>query len=669
MYLIRILCRAILLVAAVFVAGCGGGGGSGGASNPANVASDVFPRTAEAVSQALGLDRFLLYPNPLLAASGAFESDTLAYAQAYFEAIDPTNSKDTLDKWKAANGFDSGTGTQVTVVFGDVRDLGYGRRMTVRQNTDGTVAAYVENYLVEAAAGYAYTTVNLDAAVARASRYHIGTNAIEVSPGPNGGANFAKFYNFSPAGVRSTAVDLDGRGAKAMPGPCISCHGGRMDPLTPVAAGGKPLFPLVQYSVSQTRGDVQARLHPLEVDFLDFSSTPGFTRAAQEAALKQVNRMVLCTYPIPAALARFPEDACRPTAGANEWQGTPAAEQVKAAYGGDGLPNAVYSDTFVPASWVAAGQSSLYTNVVAPACRACHALRGTRARPASTAETSPSDIDFETYEGFQRFAGRIKAHVYDRGNMPLARIIFQKFHGSSASAQLTAYLQGQGISTSGATPGAPIADPGPDRVVRQGAVTLSANMSLYSSSYQWTLVSGPAGATLTNATSAQPTFTSIADGTYVVQLVTGNGTVTSAPVQQRIVVNNALTPAPSAIRFSDIKNVLQGVTAPAGGCTNGGCHGPTNTGAPLRYDNYDRDNNGTVGDSVDDLWLYTEVRGRINFTDIIASPLLRKPAGFHHNGVAGQQQRPGFDTSLAPGAAGRVHYDMFVNWILNGAPM
>ena len=38
-------------------------------------------------------------------------------------------------------------------MFGDRRDLGYGRRMTVRQNVDGTVAAVVENYLVRSLGG------------------------------------------------------------------------------------------------------------------------------------------------------------------------------------------------------------------------------------------------------------------------------------------------------------------------------------------------------------------------------------------------------------------------------------------------------------------------------------------------------------------------------------
>ena len=69
-------------------------------------------------------------------------------------------------------------------MFGDVRDLGYGRRITARQNTDGTVAAVVENFLVTAAANYSYSTLNLDAAVLDDRRWHDGSSAVEFSPGP-----------------------------------------------------------------------------------------------------------------------------------------------------------------------------------------------------------------------------------------------------------------------------------------------------------------------------------------------------------------------------------------------------------------------------------------------------------------------------------------------------
>jgi hypothetical protein len=54
---------------------------------------------------------------------------------------------------------------------------------------------------------------------------------------------------------------------------------------------------------------------------------------------------------------------------------------------------------------------------------------------------------------------------------------------------------------------------------------------------------------------------------------------------------------------------------------------------------------------------------RVNFENIGDSLLLKKPAGVHHFG----DLQAGFDTSLSVGAAGRDDYDMFVNWISEGA--
>jgi hypothetical protein len=105
---------------------------------------------------------------------------------------------------------------------------------------------------------------------------------------------------------------------------------------------------------------------------------------------------------------------------------------------------------------------------------------------------------------------------------------------------------------------------------------------------------------------------------------------------------------------------MQGV----GTCTN--CHSPTGQlpRPPVFYTNEDRNGDGTVGDATDDLWFYNEVRSRINFTELAASPLLRKPSGNHHGG----NKLAGFDADAAPGSAARVNYDLFLNWILNGAP-
>ena len=450
-------------------------------------------------------------------------------------------------------------------------------------------------------------------------------------------------------------MNVDGLGDKAMPGPCIVCHGGRADALTPPDATGQPLFNLLQNAVSQTRGDTMGQLQPFQVDSFQFSTTPGYTRAEQEASLKTMNTMVLCSYPLGAP-STSPEDACRRAAGSDEWQGTVDA-LVKASYGGDGLPNPVYADVYVPAAWTAAGQTSLYTTVVAPACRTCHIMRGTGMQ---------SDIDFTTYAKFQSYADRIYATVVNRGDMPLAKLVYDAFHASSGEQTLANFLAGQGFAAVDASgnplrPGRPVADPGPDRVVPQGATRLSGTGSLYANTYAWSIVSVPSGApaaTLMDANTAQPTFNASSDGTYVLSLVVGNGSAQSAPTLLTLVVNNALTPAPSAIRFADIKAILQD------GNECQGCHNPASPlHPPIDYTNYDRDGDGVVTPT-DDAWFYAEVRSRINFTDIAASPLLRKPSGFHHRGGLGV----GFDTSMAPGQPGRAKYDVFLNWALNGAP-
>ena len=56
-------------------------------------------------------------------------------------------------------------------------------------------------------------------------------------------------------------------------------------------------------------------------------------------------------------------------------------------------------------SRVVTGQSTLYRSVIAPACRTCHLMRGTGGQ---------SDIDFATFEKFQAFADRTRAHVVDK---------------------------------------------------------------------------------------------------------------------------------------------------------------------------------------------------------------------------------------------------------------
>ena len=642
---------ALLLGASISVSllltACGGGTGSSANSNTA---------ASVATSGPPSIDKFLLFPNPQMQDDSTLQINSAAYSNAYYNAIDPTNARDTLEHFKTVNGFGSG-GNEVSVTIGDKRDLGYGRRITGRSNSDGTIAFYVENFMV---GGYGnYSQLNGDAAVLNETRWHIGTNAIEYSPGPAGGVSFVKFYTFAPiTGQRVLVADLDGRGTKAMPTICINCHGGRGDALTPDGQ-----FQKVNYVPSGARGDVGAKTHILEPNAFDFSSISGFTRASLEAKLKELNKMVLCTYPKPASETTGAFDGCRRTATAHEYQGT-AAAQIKNMYGGDNLPNATAetTDSYMPGDWASSGQQSLYTSTINNSCRVCHSVLGTG---------NQSDINFESFTKFDSYADRIKVHVVDRGNMPLAKLVYDKYWTTpSAYGAMAQYLAGKGYADASAQPGRPIADPGPDRVIKSNTSTLSAAMSLFSTSYQWTVTSG--SATLVNASTARPTFTANGgDGTYTVKLITSNGASTSLPKTLTIVVNSALTWDPQAVAFNSatpanqIRDILQSNVG-SSGCVS--CHADSVASPlpPVFYNDYDRAGTGVAAgtDAVNRNWLYTEVRSRINFTDIAGSPLLRKPSGNHHNGA----QRQGFDTSKTPGDINREGYDKFVAWILRGAP-
>jgi mono/diheme cytochrome c family protein len=666
------------VVLSLLLAACGGGGKSAG---------DTYPALPVAAPGFTGPNSFLLFPNSIKQSDASYQIDTLAYAQAYYKAIDPNNSRNTYTKWLTANQFGSASGVEVTVTFGDKRDLGYGRYITARKNADGTIAMSVRNYLVPPAAGYGYSTMNMDAAVARDERWYIGSSNIEFSPASPAsgvaGVGFAKFYFFAPDGSRALMVNLDGRGAKAMPGPCISCHGGRGDPLTAPDGNGEQLFPLVHNSASLARGDVQGHFHPLEPDNFDFSSVAGFTRADQEATIKLINTWALSSYPLPYGTTvptGFAEDADRRVANLNEWQGV-AATLIKDGYGGDGLPNTTYSDS-VPAAWAAVGQSTLYQNSFVPACRVCHILRGM----GRAAEGQGSDIDMTTFAKFDGYSDQIKAHVIDSGNMPLAKILYEKFWSSSTQYESMAnYLEAASqVARDSAKavlrPGRPVAVAGPDRIIKGGVTTLSATASMYATSYTWSIASDPVGgATLSDPASATPVFTPAGNGTYLLKLVVGKDGIQSEPSQVTIVVDSTSTlPVPSAIRFTtDIKPILQRVMTPVDPrqqCTS--CHNditpafPTPQ-APVAYNNYDRNGDAAVN-STDDYWLYTDIKGRINFDDVADSPLLLKPAGHHHGGsmLSGFGDIPNKlpAEKLLPGDVKRKDYDIFLNWVLNGAP-
>lgn len=579
-------------------------------------------------------NRFWIFPNPGRdPASGVLTTNDASYAQAYYDAIDPTDARATLNGFKTTNGFGTTvTGvSEVNVIFRDAKDLGYGRKMTVRFTNStypgwpGThwVAVFVENYQVVPFAGVNYSTLNLEAAVTANPNYHVGTNAIEYTTAPDG-RKFAKFYTYSQtSGVRLDTVSLDGRGQKAMPSVCVNCHGGRADPLLTFDApvtGGTTRFP--------NSGYVKARMQPIDVGSVEFWNTAPYRRIDQEEALRQINYALFCAHSVATGVVvpAAGVDACRPAPiQGHDYQGA-AADMMKDWYlanGGIDVPNAALVDTYVPAGWV--GQEPLYNNVVKPYCRVCHQLRGTENVPQD-------DINFTTYAKFSSYADRIKHHVFDRGNMPLGLLIYNEFWETSAPERLADWL-----------------------------VTVNV-------AYNPARVGG--------GTTGRPTQPSgaLTDPTFLTSIVSNTLTYVAFP---------------KPTTFAQIKAIIQNTATV--GCT--GCHlhpsnaVPVNTYGvgfagypPIAYDNHDRDGSGAYVPVNDDYEFYKALRGRVNLTDFLASPLLRKPTGNHHGGY--DVLRP-LDTTAcnAPtlgwpecqpfatyGDYSTAVYNTFLDWIEHGAP-
>jgi hypothetical protein len=571
------------------------------------------------------------------------KTDAAVYATAYYAALDPNNDKDTLPKWLTANGFDAGD--DAAAVFLDTKDLGYGRNMKMRRGADGRVAFYVDNYQVQNLPGQDYGDVNLEAAVDEIQSFHIGTNAIEFGPVDadgdgisddlDGDGNTAadrddyivQFYTFDPDPpfARRLAVDMDSLGDKGMPIPCITCHGGRADPLLP--DGSYP-----------NGGDTRGHLQPFDLDALEFSVKAGATRTELEAPLRAFNCEVYRSYE--------PHLIARP----GLWRSDVAREMLEAWYGGDPCSDtAVFDDNYVPAGWVPdgnpgsppAGADSLYREVVADNCRTCHLLRGTQ---------DNSEIDFTSFDKFIAHAAEIEPLVYDSGRMPMALVPYRNlFDADGAIEQIAAFLPDfSRIAGDGSvlTPGRPIANAGPDREA-PSPVAVSGIASRQAQTYTWRIVTRPVGAmaSLSDPASVRPSLNADTDGVYELELVVGKDGTSSAPDRVRVTVNSAMGLPPSSIRFADIRTVLQD------DCVS--CHRPDGNGVVLPPVIY---TDPLVGENRD---VYDEVRARINFNDPTESPLLTKPIGRHHNGG----QLPGFDLD-----GDRSRYDLFLAWILEGAP-
>jgi len=691
--------NAILLLFAMILVACGGGSDYDGFDD-----SDSFDNSIDLSTP----DQYLRFFNQQQG-----DLDDTAYAVAYNAAVDPGNARSTLENYIALHGLEN---PDVHVIFRDSKDLGYGRDMYMRSypNTDcggQMIAFYVRNFSVQIVDGFAYGPVNLEAAIADDLQHHIGTNAIEFGRGrTTGGATdqcseepMTKFFTFDPVPVgaqtRRLRVDLDDRGAKAMPQPCISCHGGKLRPLD---ANGDFVAIHAEDTVNPIEnqiGDVKARLQAFEVDTFEFDKTGPYSRESQEEGLRMLNLAIYCSYPdsVTDGDTDFVEQDCSDfgdgvaeQGNQGEWKGDFARDMLIGWYGGAlDTPGAKFSDAYVPAGWkpsaggAPVGADTLFTKVIGPNCFVCHGKQGGQ---LGTDEDTANgkDVDFSTWDKFISYADDIERLVFDEGRMPLGLLNYQNFWDDPQKADLLASFiapyvrkstefQARRLDANGAVilPGRVVARAGPDRVTRPGpgaAITLDAQASLFADSYRWELMSSPtaSSATLSNPAARSTDFIADTDGKYVVSLTASSSDGASSNVDTlTIAVDSGLGEAPRDLTFYDDVTAEFTEVRPVSGRSCESCHqdsaGAGIAGVPVWWSIAQPSAVQPAGTPA--LSLYEQAMARVLPEYIEDSLLLKKASGQHHYG----KLVDGFDTSLTVGSAGRADYDMFVNWIAEGA--
>ena len=637
------------------------------------------------------------------------EVDETAFAEAYYRAVDPGNARDTAQKYKALHGLDN---PDVHVIFRDSKDLGYGRDMYMRSYANTSCGGqmtvfFVRNFSVKIIDGFAYGPVNLEGAIEADLQHNFGHNAIEFGLGRADVGDtcstepMAKFYTFkadySTPGAdhpRLSRIDLDARGAKAMPQPCISCHGGKLRPLD---RNGDFVAMHAEDPANQI-GDTKSRMQAFEVDTFEFSEKPGHTRADYEEGLRKLNLAIFCTYPgsdTHAGCAAF-GGGVTAQANAGEWSGDFGREMMLGWYGDNGVNNALstvgskFSYTFVPVGWrpkvggPPVGAGELFTKVVGPNCFVCHGKRGTQLG-SDTAALGSKDLDFSSWTKFISHADEIERLVYDEGKMPLGLLNYDNFWGDPEKGELLASFIAPYVSNpTGFTarrsdssgniilPGRIVARAGPDRVTKANeAITLNAQATLFADSYQWSLISSPPGgedAVLSSPNAMRSSFKADTDGDYVVQLTATSSEDSSQKIDQVTVkVDSGLATAPRDLAFySNIVGAL-------GNCTTN-CHAEDAgalgegriKGIPVWWTE-NQPFSVPPAAAFPQLGFYEQVLARVNLEVIEDSLILKKPSRVHHYGGKAAQDF-GFNLTKALGDFDRANYDMFVNWIAEGAP-
>lgn len=551
--------------------------------------------------------------------------------EAYYATVDPDDERTTLEDWYALNGyeidFEDPNYEQACYING--ADLGFARAMRVRVNDNGDVSGSVENYTLVDEACTAIATGEQEGLLA--------TVTMEFTSPPNqdDGDRYTTFYVFGPDNSRIAAVDLDGRGPKAVPGLCTVCHGGQPED---VVAG---IYP--------EDGNVKSAFLPWNLNTFTFSEDEQFSQAEQEDDLRRMNEIALLTVP-------GEENFVNSQTG--EYTGDAMREMVEGWYGGEGLPRQTFDGGFVPAGWIPEDQGGpegvpsdadeLYLEVIEPNCVVCHLLRGTDLM---------EDVDLMSYDKFMAYKEEIIDYVFVQGTMPLSLLTSDLFFavepdpdndklgGDGIVADVTRLAALVGFDPTGRIddglgnlPGKAVAEAtGPSVAPLREPIQLSGTGSTFEDFYDWEIIAAPAGsnATLIGAESDAPLLDADIEGEYEIRLIVANEDGLSEPTTVKIFAQNNLDP----VSFSEEVFPLLLTTCAAS------CHNPNGIqNIPVEFDN-----EGSAR---------LEALEYINFDDITNSPILRKPSGNFHGGNTVN----GFDLN-----GNRSGYDLLHRWILEGA--
>ena len=335
-------------------------------------------------------------------------------------------------------------------------------------------AAYVCNHLGPKSDSQA----DVDAAIASAvaGENQVACVAMDYGYASANGNPYVRYFTFAPNGQLLLSLNLDGRAEKFMPGVCVACHGGdKYDVRFPVPTSGDSRVGSPDYG---------GHFLPWDIGNFEFSTQPGLTKADQQAAIHQLNQMVLTTNPTLIERNLI-----------NGWY----------AAGTD-----VQDEAYLPADWkVVDGKvpgldgaaeklykANLYEKVYARYCRTCHVAL-TRDGSGTSTTDNPDIWENWTDSAFPQTICGGSRSINRNHTMPNSLRTFDLFWNDATARSLLAQLfPGECLNR----PDPELAQPIPETLVKGSSKVLSGEAA----SQKFFAITVPAGKALTIALDPDP---------------------------------------------------------------------------------------------------------------------------------------------------------------------